>query len=155
MRDTIVNGTPDLREVTLPDGRSFALSLYPVSGRDGITDRVVVYLRETTMEKRMRMQVWQSERMATVGKLTAGLAHEINNPLTVIRGLAQSMRSSIDRDAFDLKTADSSLDRMVRMTKRIDRNATGKIEIFLAVRRDQPSALAPLESEIDPRIGWQ
>jgi signal transduction histidine kinase len=36
------------------------------------------------MEKRMRIQVWQSERLATVGKLTAGLAHEINNPLGVI-----------------------------------------------------------------------
>ncbi len=96
MLDTIVNGTPDLREVNLPDGRSFALSLYPVSGRDGIIDRVVVYLRETTMEKRMRMQVWQSERMATVGKLTAGLAHEINNPLGVILCYAGLLRNSIN-----------------------------------------------------------
>jgi signal transduction histidine kinase len=96
MRDTIASGTPDFREVNQPDGRSFALSLYPVSGRDDITDRVVVYLRETTMEKRMRMQVWQSERMATVGKLTAGLAHEINNPLGVILCYAGLLRNSIN-----------------------------------------------------------
>lgn len=95
MRETISRGAPDLREVNLPGGRSFALSLYPVRGRDGIIDQVVVYLRETTMEKRMRMQVWQSERMATVGKLTAGLAHEINNPLGVILCYAGLLRQAI------------------------------------------------------------
>ena len=95
MRETISRGVPDLREVSLPDGRTFALSLYPVCGRDGSTDQVVVYLRETTMEKRMRMQVWQSERMATVGKLTAGLAHEINNPLGVILCYANLLRQTI------------------------------------------------------------
>jgi len=95
LRDTIFRGTPDLREVNLASGRSFALSLYPVGGRDGITDQIVVYLRETTMEKRMLMQVWQSERMATVGKLTAGLAHEINNPLGVILCYAGLLRKSI------------------------------------------------------------
>jgi len=95
MRETIARGVPDLREVTLPGGRTFSLSLYPVCGHDGSTNQVVVYLRETTMEKRMRMQVWQSERMATVGKLTAGLAHEINNPLGVILCYAGLLRQSI------------------------------------------------------------
>jgi signal transduction histidine kinase len=95
MRETIDRGVPDLREVSLPDGRTFALSLYPVRGRDGITDQVVVYLRETTMEKRMHLQVLQSERMATVGKLTAGLAHEINNPLGVILCYANLLRQTI------------------------------------------------------------
>lgn len=95
MRETIARGVPDLREVGLPNGRSFALFLYPVCGRAGIADQVVVYLRETTMEKRMRMQVWQSERLATVGKLTAGLAHEINNPLGVILCYTSLLRQSI------------------------------------------------------------
>ena len=43
----------------------------------------------------------------------------------------------------------------MRMAERVDRDARGEIEIALAVGRDQPSALAPLESEIDTRIGWQ
>ena len=41
------------------------------------------------------------------------------------------------------------------MAERIDGNAGGKIEIALTLGREQPSALAPLESEIDARIGWQ
>ena len=95
MREVIFRGKPDQREITLPCGRSFALSLYPVCGQDETNAQVVVYLRETTMEKRMRMQVWQSERMATVGKLTAGLAHEINNPLGVILCYATLLRQTI------------------------------------------------------------
>ncbi len=95
MEETISRGKPDQREISLPGGRSFALSLYPVFGQDESIGQVVVYLRETTMEKRMRIQVWQSERMATVGKLTAGLAHEINNPLGVILCYANLLRQTI------------------------------------------------------------
>jgi two-component system, NtrC family, sensor kinase len=117
MRETITRGVPDLREVTLAGGRSFALSLYPVQGRDGIADQVVVYLRETTMEKRMRMQVWQSERMATVGKLTAGLAHEINNPLGVILCYAGLLRQTITdpQQATDLEI----IERHTRQAQRV------------------------------------
>ena len=43
----------------------------------------------------------------------------------------------------------------MRMAKRVDRDARGEIEIALAIGRDQPRALAPLESEIDARIGRQ
>ena len=43
----------------------------------------------------------------------------------------------------------------MRVAERIDRDARGEIEIALAVGRDQPGALAPLEGEVDPRIGRQ
>ncbi len=46
-----------------------------------------VYLKEKRMETQMR----QSEKLAAVGELAAGIAHEINNPLTVILGFAQSL----------------------------------------------------------------
>jgi signal transduction histidine kinase len=95
MLEAIRSGAPDQREVELPGGRSFSLSMYPARGQAGQTDRVVVYVRETTMEKRMRAQVWHSEKMATVGKLTAGLAHEINNPLGVILCYAGLLRQAI------------------------------------------------------------
>lgn len=117
MRETIARGAPDLREVNLPDGRTFALSLYPVAGREGNIDQVVVFLRETTMEKRMLMQVWQSERMATVGKLTAGLAHEINNPLGVILCYATLLRQSITEP--QQKTDLEIIERHTRQAQRV------------------------------------
>jgi hypothetical protein len=43
----------------------------------------------------------------------------------------------------------------MRVAERVDGDARGKIEIALAFSRVQPSALAPLESEVDARIGRQ
>lgn len=69
------------------------------------------------MEKRMRMQVWQSERMATVGKLTAGLAHEINNPLGVILCYATLLRQSVTES--QQKTDLEIIERHTRQAQRV------------------------------------
>jgi signal transduction histidine kinase len=105
MRETISRGTVLLREVSLPNDRTFSLSLYPVRSLTGTTDQVVVFLRETTTERRMQQQIWHAEKMASVGKLTAGLAHEINNPLGVIRCYTGLLRQGIDnpQQLADLK----------------------------------------------------
>jgi signal transduction histidine kinase len=117
LHDAISRGTPDLREVTLECGRAFSLFIYPVGGRDGQTDRIVVYVRETTIEKHMQVQVRHAEKMATVGKLTAGLAHEINNPLGVILCYAGLLRQVIvdPQQAADLDV----IERHTRQAQRV------------------------------------
>ena len=55
-----------------------------------------------------------------------------------------------------LRLLGERLDQMrMRVAERIDRDAGGEIEIAVAVGRDQPDALAPLEGEVDTRIGRQ
>ncbi|MBI5970247.1 MAG: GHKL domain-containing protein [Deltaproteobacteria bacterium] len=49
----------------------------------------VFIARDITREKFLRDQLVQSERLSTVGKLVAGIAHEINNPLMGIMGFSQ------------------------------------------------------------------
>jgi len=83
------------REVSLPDGRSFALSIYPVH-EVGLskTEQAVVRVNETTHQKRLLAQMSQAEKLATVGKLASGLAHEINNPLGVILCYAELLKKA-------------------------------------------------------------
>lgn len=56
---------------------------------------MVVFLRETTMERHLQSQMLRTEKLASVGRFTAGLAHEINNPLGVIRCYTDLLRQAI------------------------------------------------------------
>ncbi len=86
--------SPARYEVDLPDGHSFAVSMYPLrAGSPGLT-RTVIHLRETTTEKRMLSHLRQNDKLAAVGRLSSGLAHEINNPLGVIRCYAELLGKS-------------------------------------------------------------
>lgn len=98
-------GRPHFSEILLPDNRSFELNVYPLPDSPGRERRAVVYARENTMEKRMLAQMQQSEKMVTVGKLAAGLAHEINNPLGVIQCYAELLLASAkdEQERSDVK----------------------------------------------------
>lgn len=89
-------------ELALPGGRSFALGLYPLDSQGIELRRAIVHIRETTSERQLLDQMRRSEKLAVVGQLAAGIAHEINNPLGVIRCYAELLGSSItDRQQSD------------------------------------------------------
>jgi len=53
---------------------------------------VVVSVRDITIEKRLEQQIIQSERLAAMGQMIGGFAHELNNPLTSILGLSEMLQ---------------------------------------------------------------
>lgn len=82
------------RELVLGNGRSFTITTFPLSQESESSARLIVAVQEDTERKNMLKQMVRSEKMATVGKLAAGLAHELNNPLGVILCYAELLKKS-------------------------------------------------------------
>jgi len=69
------------------NGQYYTLQAYPILNRKkGSVDTVLEICSDITAEEHMKRQLIQSYKLASLGKLVAGVAHEINNPNTFIRG---------------------------------------------------------------------
>jgi signal transduction histidine kinase len=81
--------------------RYFTLSAHPIFADDGSVDRVLEVCRDITDRKRMESQMFQSYKLASLGKLVAGVAHEINNPNTFILGNLKIVQEAFE-DIFPI-----------------------------------------------------
>ncbi len=93
-------------------------------------------VRDLTEAKSMQAQLLQAEKSAALGRLVAGAAHELNNPLTAVLGFAQILQEETDDE--DLQ---ADLDRIVRGAMRARRI----VQDLLAFARQQ----SPVRSDVD------
>lgn len=101
--------------------RALALSVTLTNARDGDPSLVVV-LRDVSEERRLQderreldRQMFQMEKMATMGELAMGLAHEIGNPLAGMKAVAQALQYEEDLPpgVFEaLRRLESETDRL-------------------------------------------
>ena len=110
------------------DGTKFPASVLFSTIRDesGIPVGQVVAVRNLTEEQRMQEQLRQTEKLAALGELVAGVAHELNNPLAGISAFAQLMMD----DELNEEQHES-----VRLIKREADRAVGVIRDLLTFSR--------------------
>ena len=84
-------------EIQTRDNRFFNVDLYPLGGQEG-SMRMVLYAREVTRQKEMLARMQQAERLSAIGKMAAGVAHEINNPLGVIQLYADLVKDAVSNE---------------------------------------------------------
>src|SRR6202142_2408484 len=72
--------------------RTMRANASPLSDAEGKASGVIVSVRDITVERKLEQQIIQSERLAAMGQMIGGFAHELNNPLTSILGMAELMQ---------------------------------------------------------------
>ncbi|MCM3766762.1 PAS domain-containing sensor histidine kinase [Neobacillus niacini] len=66
----------------------------PVEGENHAVEHIVIISRDISERKKSEEILLQSEKLSIVGELAAGIAHEIRNPLTTIKGFIQLYKST-------------------------------------------------------------
>src|SRR5207253_11026656 len=75
-----------------PDGSDGAAQvLFAHVLESGRIPKVLALVRDVTEQRRAQTQLQQAEKLAAMGQLVSGVAHEINNPAAIISGFAQTL----------------------------------------------------------------
>ena len=82
-------------------GRLFRISYFPFASTGGEIDRYVGLAEDVTIERARAQRLMTNERLAALGQMASGIAHEINNPLASIAGCAEALLGRIERDRID------------------------------------------------------
>ena len=80
-----------------PDGSRVPVELGLATHVAGDQVFALVFMRDLRERRSMQARLLEADRLATVGALCSGLAHEINNPLTYVVLHLSSLRRSLDK----------------------------------------------------------
>ena len=115
--------------------RASASPLYDAAGK---ISGVVASARDVTESKRTEQQASQKEKLAAMGEMMAGVAHELNNPLTAILGISDLVRE---------RAVDKSMRHQIDTVLKQARRAATIVQNLLVFSR--PSILKQTKVQID------
>lgn len=132
----------DMRITCLrPDGTEFpaeiSARLIDYRGEDVIVANIEDLTRELAVKAEMdrqKEQLFQSEKLSALGELLAGVAHELNNPLSIIVGNAEFLHEELE---------DAGLKRRVGKLSQAAHRCVRIIRSFLSLARQEPLDLRP------------
>ncbi len=121
----------------LGEWRRIRFNFSPLSDENGSIEGVVLSGRDVTDLKRLEEQLIQAEKLAAMGQMLAGVAHELNNPLTAILGVTELLR--------ERSGADESTKRQLELTHRQARRAARIVQNLLEFSRPASPQKKPLD----------
>ncbi len=101
--------------------RTMRASASPLFDAENKVSGVIISVRDITVEKKLEQQIIQSERLAAMGQMIGGFAHELNNPLTGILGMSELLQDSQTPEASrkQLETLQQQARRAVEIVQNL------------------------------------
>ena len=109
-------------------------SIFPLFGETGARTGLVITFQDLTQVRALEETSRRQDRLAAVGRVAAGIAHEIRNPLAAMRGSIQVLRSEMDGDPGQAEL----MEIVLRESDRLNHIITD----FLTYARPRPVSLA-------------
>jgi PAS domain S-box-containing protein len=122
------------------DWRRIRFNFSPLSDESGDIEGVVLSGRDVTDLKRLEEQLIQAEKLAAMGQMLAGVAHELNNPLTAVLGVTELLRERASQGGQE-----ESFTRQLDLTHRQARRAARIVQNLLEFSRPA----SPLKKLLD------
>jgi len=121
------------------DGRDLMLniSLAPLQSKTSETEGTLVAIEDVTERIRLEEQLQQSDKLSSIGLLAAGVAHEVNTPLTGISSYSQMLMQQIP----ETDPRHQLLDKIYRQTSR----ASSIVNNLLNFSRVSDARLSPVD----------
>jgi len=106
-------------DCSFPDGRIVPLdvTLSSLKGEDGAVWGTIILCRDLTEVQSLKREVETSRRLASLGRLAAGVAHEIRNPLSSIKGFATYFKERYRDNPDDQKTSEIMIQEVDRLNR--------------------------------------
>ncbi len=124
----------------------FEITASPLRNSAGYPYSILLLKRDVTLEKEYQAKFYQAEKMSTIGMLAAGIAHEINNPLTAISGFAQGLKRRLTSMKKDLdKTLSKEFEEYLTIILKECKRCKEIVQNLLDLGRPKQQKFSPLD----------
>ncbi len=147
-------------------GITFNVHFYPISVPENETKLFLEFFQDVTQQKKLQADLIQSGKLAGIGTMASGIAHEINNPLGGILGTAEIIQDQLEKDSplyeltndiINYSMNAASVLKDLTIYSRTEKDATNHVEIPFVLEnslrmaeRGMPFKNITIEKDLEP-----
>ncbi len=114
------------------------IATFPISNEHNIVHQAIIIEQDVSEKRNLESNLIQSEKLAAVGQLAAGVAHEINNPLTAIIANAQILRREVPPE-------DPEVLESIKLIEMAGTRASQVVRNLLGIARKEKYEFEPID----------